>query len=167
MAIIDIIKSPIAHDMTFVVNNALPSIAASYAGLASGLLYNPYNNSAFQQGDDITVLSFGFTLPLGFELHSDQGGSPQPAGEWQLREVDSGISRDLDPPFTYFIFANYEMSYNKPFDVSVSLQDFQFRLKINGLFVSMLNVPDELNGQTMYIQTFAKVSHELEMIQWG
>lgn len=167
MAIIDILKSPIVQDMTFEVNNALPVVAASYAGLASGLLYNPYNNSGFKMGDDITVLSFGFTLPLGFEMHSDQGGSPQPAGIWQVREVISDISRDLDPPLTYFVFANYEMSYNKPFDVSAALQDFQFRLKINGLFISMLNVPDELNGQTMYVQTFAKISHEEEMFQWG
>jgi len=167
-AIIDILDVEQDDCPSFVVDNTQDYIEAAHSASGdAGYLKSAFNTGTgpFKQGDNITILSFGVRIPYGFEMYNEPSSAS--SGEsyltWDIKEKTSGTVHSLSPGATKLEFLNYEMSYGRFFDVSDSAEDFWLVTKLNNasrpLRISMLNVPDSLNGVTIYVRPFAKVSH--------
>ena len=169
MELIEVLAQKGDNVASFLVNNG-----TSYVNLVvpngeqDGLFERPDGGKRFTFQDNIVILSIGCELPLGFEFYDNIIG-----GDFQLPSVGlkyikniDGLSTPIKTPSSFWLpFGNYEMNlgiYNEIVD-TVGLFFW-----IKGFFnanyrISMVNVPDSLNGETFYVPLFLKILHTIEL----
>lgn len=167
MSIIDIMQTSEDNSVAVFIERAQDFKNAGYSVSAAdqGKLIVANNGvAAFDPLDTITILSFGLEMPYGLEYYHDQGTSIYINAKWEIRELPApNNTYDLDPSRTFVVWPNYDMSYNKPMDVSQASEIFQLKMIFDGIRISMLNVPEELEGETIPLRAYAKISHEIEL----
>lgn len=155
----------------FTVDNTQEFVYIDY------LTENPYLFTAsmewiFRRGDNIQLLSYGVSLPLGFELYHTQlrSGVECPHYFHFYLLGMSGTKYQIYPGFLFLpLNSDYETAFGSFYDVSHIQENFMLVAKFSGQLdnrarVSMLNVPDSLNEKTFYVSIFAKVAHNLSLI---
>jgi hypothetical protein len=171
--IIETLKIPLNSAPSFVVNNAVDFVVLN---TSQQILYNGSNNRWFVHGDNLIILSIGYYMPESFVLAERAAGAPNfPLMEFTLGSDDPtlanyqtvqpfGSGGTIDIPFP-----NYEMSIGTYINAVQYLQDDQFALlatlggAANDVRISMINVPADLNGDTIHVIPFIKVLHNKNM----
>ena len=181
MAIIETLTFKRNQSPYFVVDNTKLSVPLILPSEANLYMINASGNGNFEAGDNFNLLSIGVKVPLSFEFTGADAivspATPQKAevmplklqGFWgtNFEYVDRLNGGQLLIPFE-----NYEMSYNNFFD-DPSRWKTHFRLFLwpskfaeysqenpeSPPNISMLTVPDSLNGKTFYITIFCKIEH--------
>lgn len=169
MAIIDILShmSRAAEFTVDLASNFVPLLIDDAAQLKT-----IDNKEYFEVRDNFTILSFGCQLPLGFEFYQCTFGEQAclPNIKLRLQQLSGGNKYLFNPDTVWLPFGNYEMSYNNFFEIPVSpllntefALNFVFNRDVNHS-ISMINVPDDLDGQTFPVPIFAKIMHTLPLI---
>lgn len=175
---IDTLMPAMADCATFVVNNAVDSVTIVPPPGATNRLFNGAGNDIFTRGDSLRILSVGIKIPESFTLFNILANPPLT----DITVIAEGfISGDLytNPNFSgtteNIIMENYEMvidafmNCRECFSTIVPAnnlltEDFYLRGYPSYAFeISMLGVPDSLNGKTFYIVPFVKVLHSIDI----
>lgn len=179
---INILAPKVSEAGTFTVNTAALSVDLTCTLGVSSILYAEGGTGAyrFQAGDNFIILSTGFFVPENFVLYGrpEAGVTDLPFPDLQLWvHPDGGIAVPVhefgfEGRFHY-PFANYEVSVNSYFDpthLTVPIngvyyleQQFPYVVGVDPVQISMVNVPDDLNGLTFRVVPFLKVLHSLAM----
>ena len=152
---------------TFTVNTAVNGVSLNAPGMLTGVLSDANGFSWLHAQDNFTLLSLGMSLPYGFDL----GDS---ISALQLTWLDSlgniGFFPNIGGSGTgnmVLPFANYEFvqSVYIPWPVAaigsirlVLLTIGASSLQNLNTQISMLNVPPALNGLTLGISSWVKIS---------
>lgn len=158
---------------SFVVNNAAASVAVTipatpYLKTMGGAL------QAFQASDSIMILEYGLKLPECFELTQRAGDTlPNFTIGWaratdgaNLTTLADALGSPLINAFVNLKGSNSEGLYLPHYSLLYPDPGVAGKLywKVSPMNVSMLGVPDSLNGTTQYIEVFAKVQHQLGLL---
>lgn len=176
--IIDTLAPAYANLDSFTVNNLVdfvtvaPGAATPYAG-------NRLGGYIFTKGDSFRLLSCGWVLPESFTFYRDVALNTPLA---MIDIIPWGVTTGqayTNPGFSgggqYIPFENFECVSDNFFnckdaintvDPSKNLFYENFRLQVYSslaLKISMLGVPDELNGKSFKITPFVKVLHTIAL----
>ena len=173
--IIDILTLENADVGRFTVDTALdhvPVIIPATPWKAT----NRRGKNVFASGDSFRLLSCGIVLPESFTFWKDLTNSPFPS----ISIIPIGnVSGDTyyNPNFPsasqYIPLENYEMVFDTFFDCSKAInvvdpsksllsEDFYLSIQASSVYdISMLNVPDDLNGMVFEVRIFTKILHNL------
>lgn len=163
MPVIEVISTNIVPSGTFTVNNAAAQVSvtvdpAPYAVSANG-------GSWFEPGDNINLLSVGFTLPKYYKTTREDTSTSITDGatEYGMTVVvapDGGapivVYRSVNP------FINYELALGQFINIAdLGLtKRFQLYVSIAGdMKIDMLGVSDDENGKTYTVNGFVKIQH--------
>ncbi len=147
---------------SFTCNNAVDKVPLTVGG---GVLWSGTKKSVFKNGDAFTLLSLGFTAPLGFEFYnvSDSNNFLQSI-EFGLVPVGNEVYIGNEPLDKVFLpFASYELANGTYYKNSAFTgQNYRIFAKFSTdgtPEISMLNVPNSLNGKTFLMPIFMKIQH--------
>ncbi len=153
----------------FTVNNLVTNIAM-VAPANDGVLSRADFIELFQATDHFRILSLGCLLPLGFQFYeNDVAGSYRPPKLTLNAKIGGGGLTAIEPSTIWLPYENYELnlgSYNN-LNPSVFSSTFSLHLSFDtgqGQKVSMIGVPDDLNGIEFRCPLYMKVEHTLPMI---
>lgn len=157
----------------FVVNNAVASVAAT---IPATPFLKTFGGSlrSFPAADNIMLLEYGFKLPECFEL-TQRAGDALPSFQVGWARASDGANLTFLPnrlgaplPNAFvnlkgsqaegLFLLHYSLSYPDP---GISGKLFW---QLSAVNVSMVGVPDSLNGTTQYIEVFAKIQHQLAVV---
>lgn len=149
-----------------------------------GRLYNQNDGHVIQKGDSFVLLSYGFFLPWGFEVHniSNIGAYNPPLVRFGY--IDDGIFGVPKPVpnmnfLSFPLGGNYEISHGGFFDFGKTIVQDNYELTIQTsddtppeppllplipIRISMYNVPADLDGKWIIVPFFIKIAHTLSMI---
>jgi len=172
-SIIDWLVLPEALKPFFVVNNAVATVAVTVPA-------NPFLEKiggsvrAFQAADGVMIREYGIKMPECFEWTARAGQ--------RLPSFDLGWARAFDGANLTIQASSFAVPIpNEIIDLKGS-QSEGFYLShysilqpdpgengklywgMSPMTVSMVGVPDSLNGTTQYIEPFVKVQHQLDMV---
>lgn len=157
------------NNAKFTVDNTQTIVPITNANLI--MFKNSAGLSIFTRGDNLVMLSCGVIMPQGFTLTtSDRSTLPnnynKPLGvEFYLGSVTNTFNIPLYSQGQGGIiipFNDYEMSLGNFCD-SIRTEQFVIRCSSFNGGVSMLNVPNSLNGKTFNISMFVKVIHNYHL----
>jgi len=192
MEIIDVLTLPPAYCLQFTVNTAVNSVdlsriptgALSDTWLCAAVSGGARRN-AFVMGDSFVVLTMGYVLPDGFCM-----AMPPANSEQYFLSLALGLQLTITDPvhflpnfYTYGVMIpmeNYEMPANIFVDVnSIGSPTYPYRTSnfhVVGIVrypdddtgplrpqVSMIGVPNTLDGQTFKANIFVKIVHNFEV----
>lgn len=160
MAIIDMLITEYSESSIFTVDLAEPYVTVNTAG-GNNRMKTSYSQGILNRGDNFNILSVGIKLPLSFEFTDNQLDF-RPAVNWILREEISGNNHQLIPPSIFIPFPNYEMSVGTFINVEDAQEKFRIVGNVDGLRISMYDVPSDLDGQSFAVQPFLKIEHTEE-----
>jgi len=157
----------------FTVNLAVNKVALSYpAGnkvLSIGGVFNK-----FTWKDNLTLISIGAFLPLGFDFYPSEriaeGDFWPDYISLQWRKDSDGTLFAFQPNRYNLPAANYELSVGAFLEPNAAIgEDFNLvaELPTAGNFqtlISMIGVPATLDGETFSVPIFAKVEHTIDLI---
>jgi len=159
-----------ADKPSFIVNNAAASVAVNVPA-------TPYLKGmggslrAFSAADNIMILEYGYKMPECFELTQRTGDTlPNFTVGWarasdgaNLTFLPDALGAPLPGAFVNLKGSNAEGLYLPHYSIQYPDPGIAGKLywRISGMNVSMVGVPDSLNGTTQYIEVFAKVQHQL------
>lgn len=161
----------------FTVDTAQTSVEVH--GSQGFKLCNGAGRSVFQAGDNILLLSMGYTLPESFAVANPAMNANAPVTELPTLDIASYYADDLNNSVRYLAeysfvpMPNFEMPngvyYNstdptllpKKYILKGSFSAYppfsQFR-------ISMVNVPLILNGTLQMVNPFIKILHNLPLV---
>jgi hypothetical protein len=176
---IDVLMNAMADCLYFDVDNTVDSVTIVPVPGATSRVANGAGNNVFTRGDSLRILSIGIRIPESFTVFNILANPPFP----YLTVVPEGvITGDLftNPNFSgttqILPMENYELvidaflNCRESLDTIVpgrTLLDENFYLRVYPAYafdVSMLGVPDSLNGKRFYVMPFIKVSHSIDLI---
>lgn len=165
MEIIDLLMNRNVSAPKFTVDTAVQSVPVTYDLLLSdGLLSSDNGTDYLQVGDNFTVLSMGYVLPLSFELYSVQAGGLNENPAFILQTIDRVVFvESLEPDQIYIPLPNYEMNFGTFYDNPGKEVALRVQMR-HDMEVSMVGVNPALHGETFRIPVFAKILHNLELI---
>jgi len=175
-AIIDIMKPIEGNSPFFTVNNTVDFVEVQFTDVANYAMSNAEGKYRLAIGDNFNILSLGVSIPLGFEHYqqvTNPGGSI--TLPYLILSVKPQIISAAEQPFLpekiSLPFENYELSINQYIYTSSSFINVHAILSIRppttseqGVRISMLNVPDSLNGKTFSYSPFVKIEHSFELV---
>lgn len=174
--IIDIMRPRETTSPFFVVDNTQDFVLVEFPAVTPSYMENADKKHIFHFGDNFNLLSIGVSLPLGFEYYSQvlvPGGNVfnTPYLILALLIPVPPYTENLFIPNRYSLpFGNYELSINQYIYTSLQFQGVNFFVNIRPplpaeqeIRISMLNVPDELNGKSFPYSPFAKIEHSIEL----
>jgi hypothetical protein len=143
-------------------------------GAAPCFMMNSSLKYYFQPGDNLLLLNAGFYIPESF-ITTEKLVPTDPVFPfvhftvYDAAGVNKGILPGLgDLGGIILPFENYEGAYNIYSDINSLYNAGKFKLSVimffNSTWISMINVPADLDGKTFYIYPFIKVLHSLPMI---
>lgn len=136
-----------------------------------GILYSELDCPYLYKGDSFIILSYGFTMPLGFELAQIVESGSYHTDKMLFSYVDGATLYPV-PGYAMLVYphgCNYELNYGMMFDFpKTSLTNDSYRLSLSILGgepmrVSMFNIPSVLNGKRYYCPFYLKIAHTLPM----
>lgn len=157
----------------FTVNNAVDYVLPTYDVGSSKILSIGGVFNKFTWKESIVLISIGLFLPLGFDLYPKNRNSD---GElWPdyidlfWRRASTGFLVGWQPSRYNLPSVNYEISIGATLNPPDSVgEDFNLVAivpdstdLVGNTRISMLNVPDSLNGKVFSCPVFAKVGHTL------
>jgi len=171
-----------AHLYNFVVDNAAVTGMVGVnlpAGPPAdfGYLYNCENSYIFSKGDNFIVNTFGLIMPLSFQLdrstvttnpllffsliaHGVTTGKLyylKELGATASSSASYGVMENYDTPLDIFVDVQ-----NQALVTGSNLKDERFYLTLTigyDISVSMIGVPDSLNGTTQLLTPYVKLLH--------
>lgn len=164
MANIEIISQNGDRAPYFVVDNTVNYVNLNLP-TSIGYLENSDTKQILTKGDNFEVLSFGLTLPMCFDLYESQNGN-------DLIQDNINLFYDIDPyaspeifKHLFIIWANYEMNLGEFFDFAKGFtKDFKIGVGItSNIKVSMIGVPDKLQGLRFHAPIFLKIRHTIDL----
>lgn len=174
--IIDIMRPRETVCPFFEVDNTLDYVLVDFGDVEPYYMENADKKSVFHFGDNFNLLSIGVSMPLGFEHYSqvrDPGGNifNTPYLILALITTSAPFTENEFVPNRYSLpFGNYELSINQYIYTSLQFQGTDYHVVIRPpkpgeqeIRISMLNVPDSLNGKTFPYIPFAKIEHSIEL----
>jgi len=131
-----------------------------------GILKDTTGQFKFQAKDNFIIISMGIRFPLGFEIEYEETSANATNCFTMFLSYYDNAKRPLSPATIWFPWSNYEMSYGRYFDMSIALTDFYLVSNIvdERPYISMLNIPVELDEKRYYTPIFWKVGHTLPLI---
>ncbi len=152
----------------FTVNNLVTNVSM-VAPANDGLCSRADFRELFTATDHFQILSLGCVLPVGFQFwENDLAGSYRPAKLTLNAKIGGGGLTAIEPSSLWLPYENYELnlgSYNN-LNSSVFLNSFSLHCSFDtgqGQKISMIGVPDDLNGIEFRCPLYMKVFHTLPM----
>jgi hypothetical protein len=154
---------------TFTVDNTELFVEAGYDighEIHEHVLTNSNENGIFNAADNLNIISAGFSVPFPFACYDEQCivqmGFANAEGDF-VPFPGFGVLGMVFP------FENYEL----PLDLFFSIPDSTMALykigakilsrDLSPLKISMLNIPDVLNGEVFSVSFFLKIAHNLPL----
>lgn len=175
-AIIDMMFPEVRTMPTFTVDNTVDWVLVDFPPSTPLRMQNSDEKKSFRPGDNFNILSVGVSLPLGFEFYSQVVtplGSDFNLPFLRLNLIGilpPNVIKDIVPNAYALPFGNYELSINQYVNVLELYGEEPFSLAIRSplpndqeIRISMLNVPDSLNGKIFPYIAFAKIEHTFEL----
>ncbi len=165
--IIDLLMHKGGEAATFTVDTAVDFVALSLG--ASGLLTNGDGDSRFTLKDHFQILSFGCTLPLGFEFYDNDLGGVYfpPRVNMQTQLVGGGLIQQIIPDNPWLPFANYEMNLGNYNNLGANyIADFEMLANFTVTYdqrISMIGVSDDLHAKVFRCPIFVKILHTITL----
>lgn len=174
--IIDIMRPRETVCPFFEVDNTQDYVLVEFPDTEPYYMENADKKHIFHYGDNFNLLSIGVNMPLGFEYYSqvrDPGGNIYNTPYLILALIPPAppyLEAEFIPNRFSLPFGNYELSINQYIYTSLRFQGSEFFLVIRPpksgvqeIRISMLNVPDELNGKKFPYIPFAKIEHSIPL----
>jgi hypothetical protein len=185
MAIIEILTHKRSNSPYFIVDNSRPSVEMLLPIVNDQYMVNANGVGDFNLCDNFTLLSLGVKMPLAFEF-CGADAIVMPPTPTRSEILPLRLIGRWGPNFTNTMtlnsgnillpYENYEMSVNNYFDIPATWKT-AFRINLwPTIFadysnvdneyppnISMLNVPNSLNGKIFYITIFAKIEHTYDI----
>ncbi len=164
MAIIDLMQHDFVNAASFTVDTTGPD-SVSIVPIAAPVLSDYNGNSAIPGGDNFTILSMGYVLPRGYEAFQNAAGNMSAHATMIVKPAtDPALPLEPGPAGVLIPFGNYELSLGITQDVTlITAEAYELQFKLEGLKVSMLNVPVSENGKVYKVPLFAKIAHTLKI----
>ena len=163
-SIVEIIAPVKADCPTFLVNNAAVSgtVDCSDAGGAGtfNILKNVLVKSKLQPNDNITIISAGIILPMGFTFANQTGTNSLPGMNviFQIGTLPSFTS-------VFIPMENYDIGINSYQDLSgETFISSTLSVQINTIQINMIGVPAAYNTKTIYAIPYLRIEHNLPLI---
>jgi hypothetical protein len=180
MDIVEVLSLPINKSPYFVVDTTGPkSVKIQIPVLGAGLfatLQNSLQYSVFQAGDNFAVLSLGYVLPEAFVMAQAPSASTIKIPSIALSALQGGIT-PIPLPISGLTgisvpMENFENAINAFSDIvpvtagtfGLTAQFVQDVTAGHEQQVSMIGVPSSLNATTQVVTVFAKIMHNLPMV---
>ena len=161
----------------FIVDNTQLSVPVLFPETVPYYMINGFDQSVFTPGDNFDLLSIQLVLPLSFELYEQKIDAGKRLLSLLVKAIPfpftAGLEDFIFAPFSYAIpYANTEISINQFYNIN-DPPFFQnaFKLAISlppssevpaqETDISMINVPDVLNGLSFPAMPVVKVSHNI------
>lgn len=159
------IMSQTAGAAFFTVDNTKESVQIQLP-LNSGLLHAGNMASIVPGGNNLNLITIGFSMPLGFDIF------PISDDQFFYQRIKLFWKHATGQKIEYFQyimpFENFEMSINTFLSFgSLSAENYQLFATFDPDHlpsVSMLGVPDQLNEKKLFVPIFIKVQATLAMI---
>lgn len=170
--LIDVLMPKVSLCPTFTVDTtgpdyvdiAAPAVAIMDLFSADVTRYN------FDQGDNFTILSFGYFVPENFATF-EMAGPNYAVPSWKMYLyrnvsltsapiVQFGVNGSIQSPFP-----NYEMAMGIFLDVNTIVQE-NFHLQVSNTTrgrISMIGVPAVLNTKVFHVVPFVKILHNFAL----
>lgn len=168
--LIDIIMNQTdAETWSFTVNNLVTHVPM-VAPNNDGLLYRADSRYQFLEADHFQILSYGCVLQLGFQFWENDVGGEYIAPEIYFgAKVGAGALIAIEPNTIWLPYENYEMNLGAYNNLNTTVFNDTFSLfcsflKGQAQNISMIGVPDDLNGLVFRCPLYMKVLHTLPMI---
>ena len=157
----------------FTVNNAVDYVEPVYDAPSTKVLSIGGVFNRFTWRENLVLISIGLFLPLGFDLYpKKRNADNEPWPDYIdlfWRRASSGVLFGWQPSRYNLPSVNYELSIGATLNPPDSVgEDFNLVAIIpdtndleGSTRVSMLNVPDSLNGEVFSCPVFAKIGHTL------
>lgn len=162
---------PAVGTLHFTVDNTQKFVPTSNNSPYS-IMYAPGNNYKFRAGDNFNLVSYGFHLPLNFCRYPKDTDSYY-GPEFKLYAHDIVTNEDInfkeiEPSLNFGMPYEGEIFINQPIDTKVNrlyLNQFYLVGGLNqGVNISMIGVPDVLNGEIFAVQCFIKIDHNFPIL---
>ena len=145
-----------------VIDNTLTTLSIIDAGPLT--FQDASGNVWFPRGENFFIESIRFQLDYSF-------GNGSPAGiSFVMNYLDDNANSGFITEFGdngqgFYPTFNCDLPVNTFIEMPSNVTA-KWSVNISGLFaqVSMLNVPDSINGQTLNMRTFLKIKHTLQMV---
>lgn len=177
--IVDLIGPPHDKCSSFVVDTSGVDSVLTSTPVGNKIATNAFGESKIKAGDSFRLLSLGFVIQEAFALFKGPGVTPFMSMSIDPYGVTSGqlyVFPGFSSGLQFVCMENYEQvadlffpcreAYNSV-DPTKTLLSENFQLSIhltNEYKISMFGAPATMNGKTMYIVPFIKISHSLPMV---
>lgn len=171
--IIEVLTSAPIYSPKFVPNSSLVSVSITFP-IDPFVFKNTAGRSIFSENDNIRILSCGYVLPESFAMATPVGADGSGLYLSLAYSESEGEGTELLQQFgqagIFIPLQNYEM----PVDIFIDInslnigQAFTLTGELNpsggSAKVSMINVPNSLDGSDQYINVFVKILHNKIMV---
>lgn len=153
----------------FTVNNLVTDVAM-VAPANDGLLSRADFKELFQEADHFQILSLGCVLQLGFQFWENDVAASFRGPKLSLNaKIGGGGLTAIEPSTIWLPYENYELNLGSYDNLNTTVFTSTFSLHLSfdtgqGQNVSMVGVPDVLNGEVFRCPLYMKVLHTLPMI---
>lgn len=172
MEIIEILSPVVADQGAITVNTAVdfvtPTQLTNFKVMQSYSFALGGNLSHFVAGDNFTVLSCGFIIPPELSLYFGTGSAlndPLFILTYNIGGADLPVQQFGSSATMKMFAGNYEMSVGTYINIvsQTKTHNFQLKVALANVNISMLNIPAALNTKVFNIMPFMKILHNSPM----
>lgn len=175
MEIIEVLTCEDSEEsLRFLVDNTANYVLAYYDGF-NPFLVDGLHNPCFKISDCFQILSYGWMIPMGFEIFPRNTSVVVPKFNIQYYTSSDSTPKNLPGQGDYLIHEsmfNCEIAHGAFYDLTgivdiVNDTYFILRMKLTledpVIAVSMIGVPDSLNGYEFCIKPYLKIKHNFKL----